>query len=69
MSAEETKEFEINFGSYRVKRLIVLSVQWQNIPWWKRLGAAVALPYQIIRFVVVGKGDFIMVKNVDVHGR
>lgn len=66
--AVETSEITFaRFGPYKVNRAIVLSIQWNKIPWYKRLGAVLALPYQLMRFLITGNADFLMVKNVEMN--
>lgn len=43
----------------------MISIDATYAPWWKRLGAVLALPWHLIRFVVAGRVAFMVTKGAD----
>ena len=67
MAIGETEPAPITFsniGPFHFNRMIVISIQWSKVTWWKRWLAVAALPYQLLRFLFTGNADILQVRNV-----
>jgi len=57
----------LSLNEYSPSCSIVISINWKNVPWWKRLLAVAALPYQLVRLVCIGKADFLKLTHHSAH--
>ena len=62
--ALNTEEFSMKIAPHHWDKAVVISINWSKVIWYKRWAALFALPYQCLRFMFIGKADFLKIKNI-----